>query len=147
MFEQSANTKKLVELLRAVNGSIKYETIVGHIGQPLGKIYSALGSARDILQKEKIVFAVERGVGLRRLNNSETMQSSEKFTKRIRNASKRGLKRLDAVEFSQLSNVDQMTATINRTMFEAIKQHTSLRKPAEQPVSNNITKLLATVVK
>jgi hypothetical protein len=128
MFERSATTIKLCEILRTVNGSIGYQTLTSATGTTLGKLRPALQSARAILEKEKIAFAVERGHGLRRLSDSETVQSTEKFKQKLRSTSKRGLKRLGAVsEYSKLSSADQMTATLARTLFETVKVHTSVR--------------------
>lgn len=131
MFEKSAMTQKLYDILRATNQDISYEALALAAGKPISAIRSALDSARRSLEKDKIVFSTVRGVGLRRLTDGEKVQSTEAIKASIRRTSKRGLKRLNSVsEFQRLSNADQLTATINKTMFEAIRSHTSRAKSA-----------------
>jgi hypothetical protein len=134
MFETSAVTQQLYHLLRGVNDEIAYERIEQDAGHPLAEIRGALSSARRALERdEKIVFATVKGVGLRRLTDGEKVRSTEKIKATIRRASKRGVKRLDTVtEFGKMSNADQLSATINRTIFEAVRDHTTPAATARQ---------------
>lgn len=128
--DRSALTQKCIDVLRGINQQIEYPTLLRAIGvqkMPSG----ALASARRALEREQICFLTIRGFGLRRLSDSEKVASVEKHKRSIKNASKRGIRRLDAVsEFGKLPNIDQLSATISRTTFEAIRSH--MRKPSVQ---------------
>lgn len=147
MFEKSATTQLLYTLLKGVNGEIAYERLVEATGKPLHEIRSALASARRSLERDRIVFATVRGVGLRRLSDGEKARSTEAIKKSIRRASGRGIRRLNAIENpAMMSNADQLTATINRTIFEAIRSHTApaaAATPAEKSPVPDVHSLLA----
>lgn len=144
MFQQSATTKACYEILRGVNGEISYSVICSKLKLPLETIRSSLNTARRALEKEQIAFAVIRGVGLKRLNDGETAQSSSRFVKQINRSAKRGTRRLQAVRnFNELSNADQLTATLNRTLFETVRSHTSLRATAVKAEASPVPNVVA----
>jgi hypothetical protein len=94
----------------------------------LESIRPAIASARRILLNEKIVFQPIPKYGLRRLSDSEKVQSTERFKTVIRRAATRGIKRLDSVDkYELLSPADQMTARLNRMTFDMMR--TQAAKP------------------
>lgn len=145
MFEKSYLTTILCDHLRQTNGEISYARICDVAGCDIGVARPAIASARRILEREKIVFATVRGVGLRRIDDSEIVRSTEKIKGTIRRASRRGIKRLNAV--SSIANLlpsDQISATLNRTIFEAVHQHTTsptTRKPVATPAIPDLSVL------
>lgn len=150
MFEKSRMTKLLCDHLRIVNEHISYDRIAAITGRPVGDIRAAIASARRILERDKIVFAVVRGVGLRRINDNEIVQSTEQMKGTIRRASRRGLKRLEAISnVAALPPAEQMTAMLNRTIFEAVHQHAispttkSATAPAATPPVPDVKNLIS----
>ena len=144
MFEKSAATQSIFTILKGVNGEVSYEVIVAATGLPLDKLRGALTSARRALEREKIVFATVRGVGLRRLGDGEKVRSTERIKASIRRSSKRGIRRLDAVDdVTALAGPDQISATINRTLFETIRSHTSPAQTARKADGHALPDLAA----
>ncbi len=146
MFERTATTLACVSLLRGVNGEITYTTICGQLKLPLETIRGSLSSARRALEKEHIAFGVIRGVGLYRLNDSETARSSSKFVRQINRTAGRGKRRLGAIaDFDKLSNADQLEATLNRTLFETVRKHTRMGATAPKAEPAAVPNLIAIV--
>lgn len=127
MFERASTTKALIHLLKGVNGEIEYGVIEAAVGLQLARLRGPLNSARRALERDhKVVFATIRGFGLRRLSDGEKVKSTEAIKQRIRKASRRGLRRLDAVDNPALMlPSEQASATINRVLFEAIQAQTT----------------------
>lgn len=141
-FTRSSETAAIVSLLRGTNGSVSYDTIISYssisaeLGRPLDKLRGAISSARRILENEKIVFAVERGIGLRRLSDSEVVKSSEQMKASIRRAAHRGSRRLDAVAAPELlDNKTQLAMVTNRTIFNAIEAAATPESPKAEVVA------------
>lgn len=128
--DKSAMTVRITDILRGVNHMIEWDTLVNSTGvKSINSIRASVSSARRALERDKISFDVIRGVGLQRLSDSEKVHSTEKHKKRMRNTARNGIKRLSSVDnFVGLDNSDQIVATLNRTLFETVKQHTSLAK-------------------
>jgi hypothetical protein len=110
-------------------------------------------SARRALEREHgIVFAVERGMGLRRMNDAEKVRSTHQVRQAITRKAKGGLKRLDAVaNYSALPLHEQTVATINRTVFQATHDAARLATKAGQAASPlpipDVAKLTAAIPK
>lgn len=138
--DRSALTSKCIDILRGVNKEIEYTTLLRAMGvQSRREAAGALATARRVLQKDKICFLTMRGIGLRRLTDSEKVDSVEKNKRQVHNASKRGIRQLNAIaEPMKMSNMDQQKATIYRTIFEAtrtiVKSQPSTLKAAPLPL-------------
>ena len=129
-YQRSKLTEAICDLLRNANGPVSYKSICKVAGKPLEEIRQTLSNARRYLERDEgIVFATIKGEGLRRLSDSEKVQSAANFSRAIHRTAGRGLQRLDAVaDVESLSNEDQMIATIRRTVFSAVKRETNLDK-------------------
>lgn len=129
MFTRSKLTEQLCQLLRETNQDISYARIETETGKDLDKFRAALYNARRYLERDEgIVFAPVPGVGLRRLTDEEKLESSKTFNKTIRRTAIRGVTRVNAIqEPDKLTNADQLTLTIQRTIFEAVQRETGER--------------------
>lgn len=138
MFQKSDLTQKLCDFLRTINGTVEYAAIVAHIGQPIEQFRGALSAARKALERdEKIVFATEYKVGLRRLTDQEKVWSTNQFRQAINRKARKGIRRVDTVtDLHALPLADQTTAIINRTIFAAVDGHTRAanKPPVQTPV-------------
>lgn len=66
---------------------------------------AALQTARDaLLRDRKMVFGVEQGKGVVRLNDEQIVESSEADRMRLNRAANRAIRKLEAVEFAKLSD-------------------------------------------
>ena len=130
MFARSKLTAQLCQLLRETNQDISYRRLDAETGQTFDRLRSPLYNARRYLERDEgIVFAPVFGVGLRRLTDQEKLESSKAFNKAIRRTAIRGVTRVNAIqEPDKLSNADQLTVTIQRTIFEAVQRETGERK-------------------
>lgn len=135
MFQKSDLTQSIHDLLAKVNGHITYDAISRHVGLPLSAFRAALNSARRALEREHgTVFAVERGLGLRRLDDAEKVRSTHQMRQAITRKAKRGIRRLDAVQnYNALPLQEQTLATINRTVFQAAHDAAKLASGATTP--------------
>lgn len=127
MFERAFLTVTLCDLLRSANGVVSYERITEAAGKPLDEIRQTLINVRRYLERDEgIVFETVRKEGLRRLTDSEKVSSATKFSRAIHRTAGKGVTRINAVsDFAALSNEDQLSATIRKTMFEAVKRETN----------------------
>lgn len=129
-FIMSEQTAALVKVLRGVNKDISYATLSRAVGFNITGGTPWLTSARRNLENtEGIVFAVIRGEGLRRLDDSGKVASTTKHARTIGRTARRGKKRLGTVEnFTALPMKDQLAATLRATQFEFAAQAVSTRK-------------------
>jgi hypothetical protein len=105
-FQKSSDAKILETVLSecAVGQMITYEELSKAIGRDV-RVHAAgaLATARKTMLKEKnMVFATERSVGIKRLDDSDIIDSTADKNKRIARISKRGLQELSVVKFEQL---------------------------------------------
>lgn len=130
MFERAQLTVTLCDLLRSANGTVSYDRITEAAGKPLEEIRPTLINVRRYLERDEgIVFETVRGEGLRRLTDAEKVASAAKFSRSIHRTAGRGVQRINAVsDFAALTNEEQLSATIRRTMFEAVKRETNIDK-------------------
>jgi hypothetical protein len=107
MFEKSADTKVIEDLLRQVEvgESITYETISKAIGRDV-RVYArpALQSARDSLIKEDFVFDTEIGTGLVRLDSAGIVDSIELDRKKLHRRAKKTLLKLSIAKYDELDD-------------------------------------------
>jgi hypothetical protein len=105
-FQKSSDAKILESVLgEAVVGKlISYEELSKAIGRDVRKhAMSALGTARRGVFKEKrILFGVQRGIGLVRIDDAGIVKSIEKDRIHLHRTARKSLKKLAAVEFSNL---------------------------------------------
>ena len=105
--EKSADTKVIESVLAEakVGDMITYEQLSKAIGRDVRQFAkSSLDSARrSLLNAKNYVFSVEKGVGLKRLNDNEIVDASEDDRKKLRRAARRSLKKLSVVDFDNLT--------------------------------------------
>lgn len=128
MFQRTEQTNRLCEMFRTSNGLVTYERIEQEFSAPIADLRPNIANALKYLERDEgIVYETVRKTGYRRLTDAEKVQSAAGFTRKIHRTAGRGVTRLDAVsDFTALSNEDQMTATIRRTVFNAVQRETNL---------------------
>jgi hypothetical protein len=124
MYQRSPITLKLCELFRNCNGQLSYKVIENEMGQTIDELRPSLHSARKYLERdEAIVFECIRGVGYKRLNDSEKVESTKTFTRKIRRTANAGVTRLNTIEDrNALTNDEQLMATIQETALMTIQR-------------------------
>lgn len=134
MTARSDRTRRLCALLRSANGLISYDRLEADMGEPIAALRRVLGAARHYLERDEgIVFATERGVGLRRMDDRAKVQSAAQFQQALRRTAGRGLRRLDTIhDLTRLSPADQLEATLRRRVFETV-QSTAQADTQETP--------------
>ena len=150
-FERSPDTDAVVIALRGANLEISYKSIAQQTGLAIRRVMGILGSARRILEKEKILFGTIRGEGLRRLTDRDLPKLPARHLKRTARSTKRELKRQDCyTNFEALPQTERHTATIGMIALNAIlgmattKTDAPKPKAAPQPMANvaDITRLV-----
>jgi hypothetical protein len=124
MFRRSQKTESLCRMFRETNGTISYDRIEAETGEKLADLRQTLTNVRKYLERDEgIVFDCVYGVGYKRLTDAEKVESTAKFSRRIRRSAVQGVQRVNTVSnFTGLSNEDQMTATLRRTVFETVQR-------------------------
>lgn len=147
-FERSADTESVVTTLRGVNLEISYRQLAQQADLSPKRTMSVLASARRILENEGILFGVNRGVGLRRLSDTDKVKQPEDFKKRVFRGAGRALKRLGTISsFENLSQPDRHSVVTNKTILNVIRSQAQVKpeiskiKIAPQPVVN-VAKLI-----
>lgn len=123
----SIDSKLLYERLRAVavGDVILYAELTGILsldvqGKARGALHTARRMARD---KDCCVFSVIRGVGLKRLSDSETVQSGDRFVRTIGRTASRGMKQIQAMKeggYEALPNQDKIKFNLYASALGAI---------------------------
>jgi len=105
--EKSNDTKVLEHVLgqAKVGQLVTYQELSAAIGRDVREFaYQSLFSARRALQnQQRIVFGVEANVGLKRLNDSGIVQSTEHDRKIIQRRARRTIDKLRCAEFEKLT--------------------------------------------
>jgi len=124
MFLRSPQTIKLCEMFRRCNGHLSYDSIENEMSKSIDDLRAALHNARTYLERDEgIVFECVRGSGYTRLNDSEKIHSTKKFTRRIRRTAVKGITRINTVkEKHNLNNEDQLMATIQETALLSVQR-------------------------
>ena len=127
MFIRTKLTLNLCELFRKSNGIISYDYIENETGKSIQELRQSITNVRKYLERdEAIVFECVRKQGYKRLDDSEKVESTKGFTRRIRRAANQGIHRIGTiVNRSDLSNDDQLTATIQETVLNAVNNQVS----------------------
>ena len=94
------------------------------MGKTIDELRPHLHNARKYLERdEAIVFECIRGVGYKRLNDSEKVESTKTFTRKIRRTANAGVARINTIEDREaLSNDEQLMATIQETALLSIQR-------------------------
>ena len=107
LHEKSSDTKILESVLSEmkIGDFISYEQLSKSIGRDVRKFaIGALQTARLAMQRDhKMVFGVDRGSGLRRLNDEQIVDASELGRRKLQRTAKREIKKLETVEFDKLT--------------------------------------------
>src|SRR5262245_54309878 len=139
-FERSPDTDATVDVLQAVNGEIAYADLARRAGLSLKRLMQVLPSARRIHRNTGILFGVIRGVGLKRMSDSDKVRKPEAFKQRVFRGAGRELKDLGHINYEPLSQTEQHSVTINKTVLNAMRQQAAVKpeapkvKTAAQPM-------------
>lgn len=141
LFEKSNDTKIIESLLSEakVGDQITYEALSKAIGRDVRQhARQAMRSARSTLLNQGVVFGVEAGVGLTRLNDVAIVESSESDRLRMRRASNRALKKLSVVAFDNLPEEKKRQHVVASAQFGAMQlfSSASTRKKIESKVDS-----------
>lgn len=138
------NVKKIYSLLELskVGDIIEYEkiTVLFKETKMNGKIRTYLTKARDRLVNEKgILFATINSVGLKRMDDSEIVNSSGKYIKRISRMAKKSVKKLSCSDYNILNNEDRIKHNTIMSLYGGITAATSIKsfKKVEAIVKDN----------
>lgn len=109
--EMSADTRAVVDYLRKeTEPVVPYAKLNELTGRSLnGKHrYILISALKHLLANDGLVYGAVRGVGIKRLNDTEIVAAGSETLPRIRRAARRGIKRLTSVQdFNALKPDDQ----------------------------------------
>jgi hypothetical protein len=99
-FQRSAQTEKLIEVLRvaSIGEQITYARLSDAIGEDVQSKRHYLTSATRVLESEGIVFGTVIGLGVRRLAAADLPKVGQTAIDRTRRTAKRGSKRMGLVD-------------------------------------------------
>lgn len=133
-FERSPDTDATITALRGINELTSYDTLAKRAGLRVHRLKAVLTSARRALRAEKMLFGIERGIGVRRMADLDKVKKSEDTKKRMSRTAKRGIKELETIEhFELLQPTDQLVVTTNRTIFHLTRQQLSVKAVPPPP--------------
>lgn len=119
-FVQSIETRKLIDrmMTMACGDVLEYSEIEEITGRKLNRVRGSLGSARaTLLKTDRMVFGTITRVGIKRLADSEIVDSSASSEKRIGRISRKELKRLACAEYSSLPSDKKISHNARMTIF------------------------------
>lgn len=123
-FELSADSKTLASVLLEAqkDETITYERLSKAIGRDVRADASgALQTARRLAQREqRMVFDAVRGVGLKRLQDSDIVDLSDKARDQMRRTARRTAKKLVCVDFDGLPNDKKVKHNAALSMMGAL---------------------------
>lgn len=130
--ELSADTSLLVERLRKVEvgETIDYQTLTNVIDRDVRDEASGnFRSALHIVQRDyQIVFGTIRGVGVKRLGDSEKVACADNSIRKIHREAKRGRDKLLCVtDTDKLSNADRIKFNTGIAAFGALHEVTKTK--------------------
>lgn len=149
IFERSLATEATVVVLRGVNDEITYDEGARRAELPRSTFIAVLPSAQRILERENIVFGRIKGIGLRRLSESERAKKTEADKKKLMRASSRAGKHAAQIDMTKLAPREQLMVTTNRTIFSLLHRVTNTPdNPVHiTPVQADLNKLIELVTK
>ena len=146
-FEKSADTKILESALSEakVGDLITYEALSRAIGRDVRQFaLPSLRSARHGLLKSKnMVFGVETGVGYRRLDDSQIVDSTEADRQKLKRAANRSIRKLGVVNFDNLPPEKKKQHTVAAAQMGAIAMFSS--KSTTKKIASNVNESKATL--
>jgi hypothetical protein len=117
----SIDAKVLSEVLAKVHVGdiVTYDILSKSIGRDVRTIARGiLDTARKkVLNDRQIVFGTVRGAGLRRLTDEETVDTGEQTLASVRGATRRGMRRITAVDFDSLPNEKKILHNVYASLF------------------------------
>jgi hypothetical protein len=125
-FELSRDVERLIDFLSDTQRA-SYVQMSNLTGRKIaGRDRHVLTSARRVLEKTGIFFAVERGVGVVRATNGQVATLSTTHpVDRIRRTTRVAQKRQVHVNIQNLSSEERLAFDIGRSVISAIKQNAS----------------------
>lgn len=123
IFLASEETKRIQALLESLQiGEIAtWQQLSEAAGGDMDKSRSCITTARSVLLREKqMVFCSVRGVGFKRVNDSEIVQNEGMTSTRIKRAVSRSLKRLAVVKPDNLPPQERMNYSVTSATLGAI---------------------------
>lgn len=140
-FEKSADAKVLENVLSEaeVGQTLTYEALSSAIGRDVRQhALASLRTARQgVLKSKGMVFGVERGVGLTRLNDQGILKSMESDRLRLQRGAKRSLRKLTVVDFDALSEGDKRKHIVASAQMGAVAMFS--HKNASKKIESNVT--------
>jgi len=130
-FQISVEAEALIRLLVdcPVGSTIDYKAMNDACGVLVRDRKWIIATARNhMLNDHQAVFAAIRGVGLKRLTDSEIVASGDDHCRRIRRAAKRGIRQITCVSFEAMSTEDR--ARHNARLSVLTVMH-SITRPTE----------------
>jgi len=147
LYEKSVDTKVLEQVLAEANVGqmVTYEELSKAIGRDVRQFaLPSLRSARHGLLKSKnMVFGVEAGVGYRRLDDSQIVDSTVSDRAKMKRAANRSIKKLSVVNFDALPPEKKRQHTVASAQMGAIAMFSgkSATKKIETAVNETKTTL------
>lgn len=128
LHEKSSDTKIIESVLRgsSVGDTISYEDLSKAIGRDVREFaYCAMRTARRTLLKEGMVFGVESGVGLVRLNDSQIIKTTDSDRARLRRIGRHSLRKLEVVKYDSLTPEEKRKHTVASAQMGVIEMFAS----------------------
>jgi hypothetical protein len=136
-FRRSAQTEKLVELLRtaSIGATVTYGTLSDAINENIQSHRHYLISATRILEGEGVLFRTEINIGVRRIAATELPAVGQHAIDRARRTAKRGSSRLGLIDRMNDVPADTLAdVRVKRSLLNFVAWATSAtqRKRAEE---------------
>lgn len=132
LFEMSIDTRALYDLLlKADPGqTVTFVEMTNLLGRDVAGVFPNLQSAlRRVENLDGIVFGNVRGIGYKRLNDIEIIQTSEREIVAIRRRARKAGRRVTKIEnFDALPNEEKIRHNMSLSLFGAIN---SMTKPKQ----------------
>lgn len=139
-FQMSSDARLILAHIRkkSVGEVATYDELSNVISSTVNGATGSLRTAmRRMLKDDDIVFAVVRGVGIKRLNDGEIVDESQSYSNAIRRKAKNSFERVSKVDFQKLTTQQQARASaqmsIMATLAHMTKQSTVSKIEARMP--------------
>lgn len=140
-FEKSADTKILENVLAEakVGQTFTYSELSAAIGRDVREhaLASLRTARRGVLKSKGFVFAVERDIGLVRLDDVGILKSMEFDRRRLQRGAKRSLRKLTVVDFENLAEEDKRKHIVASAQMGAIAMFS--HKTASRKIESHVT--------
>lgn len=143
MFERSENVSIIVSILaeKKVGEEVGYEELSAAVGKNVQReSRSSLSSAMRIVQNESgAVFGTIRGVGVKRLSDTEISRLAPSYLRRSHNAAKTGRNKLRKADTSNMSEAEKLTYYAGSSHLAMIAEATTERASKKVLIASNAT--------